>query len=128
MFFFCFYCRNSCGNVVDPVHPKVQENVDTIAYPCDGKRSSNSADIDGSEGSQTAAKIPRFELGVPTNNARDFSISMEDYLNKYMNIDIPYKNIREKISDKDIREKRQPSLHKCQGTPGSWQLYQRAFD
>ena len=97
MKFFHFCRRKSCGKDADPVHPGMQENMDTVVQPCDGKRSASSAGIIDSEGTKSAAKIARFELDVSTSNAWDLPISMVEYLNKYMHIHIPDKDIKEKI-------------------------------
>ena len=97
MTFFRFCRRKSCGKDADPVHPEMQENMDTVVQPCDGKRSASSAGIIDSEGTKSAAKIARFQLDVSTSNAWDLPISMVEYLNKYMHIHIPDKDIKEKI-------------------------------
>ena len=106
MKFFCFCRRKSCDKDADPVHPEMQENMDSVVQPCDGKRSASSADILDSEGTQSAAKIARFELDVSTSNAWDLPISMVEYLNKYMHIHIPDKDIKEKtqVLDNYIQE------------------------
>ena len=94
---FFHFCRwNSCDKYVDPVQLKVQEKVDTVVQPCDGKRNTSSTGKDGIECSRIAAKI-RFELDIPNDNALDFPISMVGYLDKYINIHIPDKDIREKV-------------------------------
>ena len=62
MKFFRFCQRKSCDKDVDPVHPKMQVNVDTVVQPCDGKVSASSAATIESESSQSAAKIAIFEL------------------------------------------------------------------
>ena len=97
MKFFRFCRRKSCDKDADPVHPEMQENMDTVVQPCDGKRSASSAGIIDSEGTQSAAKIAIFELDVSTSNACDLPSSMEEYLNKYMHIHIPDRAIKEKI-------------------------------
>ena len=71
--------------------------MDTVVQPCDGKRSASSAGIVDSEGTQSAAKIARFELDVSTSNACDLPIRIVEYLNKYMHIHIPDKDIKKKI-------------------------------
>ena len=53
---FRFSRRKSCDKDADPVHPKMQENVDTLVQPCYGKQSASSAGIIESEGFQKAAK------------------------------------------------------------------------
>ena len=68
-----------------------------MVQPCDGKRNTSSSGKDGIEGSRIAAKITRFELDIPIDNALDFPISMVGYLDKYINIHIPVKDIREKV-------------------------------
>ena len=50
-----------------------------------------------SEGSQSAAKIGKFEIDVSISNAWNFPISMVEYLNKCIHIHIPDKDIKEKI-------------------------------
>ena len=75
----------------------MQENTDTVVQSCDGKRSASSSGIIHSEGTQSAAKIAKFELDVSTSNIWDLPISMAEYLNKHMHIHIPDKKIKEKI-------------------------------
>ena len=50
-----------------------------------------------SEGSQSAAKIGKFELNVSISNAWNFPINMVEYLNKCIHIHIPDKDIKENI-------------------------------
>ena len=61
MKFFRFCRRKSCDKEADPVHPEMQENMDTVVQPCDGKWSASSVGITDSEDTQSAAKITRFE-------------------------------------------------------------------
>ena len=56
MKFFCFCRKKYCDKDSDPVHPKMQENVDAVVQPCDGKWNANSAGIIEREGSQSAVK------------------------------------------------------------------------
>ena len=76
MKFFRFCRRKSCDKDADPVHSEMQENMDTVVQPCDGKRRARSAGIIDSEGTQSAANIARYELDVSTSNAWDLPISM----------------------------------------------------
>ena len=97
MKFFRFCRRKSCDKDADPVHPEMQENMETVVQPYDGKRSASSTGIIDSEDTQIAAKIARFDLDVSTSNAWNLPISMVEYLNKYMHVHIPDKDIKEKI-------------------------------
>ena len=115
MKFFCFCRKKYCDKDSDPVHPKMQENVDAVVQPCDGKWNANSAGIIESEGSQSAVKIARFELDVTTSNVWDFPSSIVKYLNKYMNILIQYKDIKEK----NLKEHRTIQSLPVSGSPGS---------
>ena len=66
MRFFRFYRKNSCHEDVpgpdDPVQPKVQESVDTVVQPCDGKKGTSSAGIKDSEGSKLEVKYRDLNL------------------------------------------------------------------
>ena len=95
MNFFRFCRGKACDKDADPVHPKTLENGDTVVQPFDGKQSGSSAGIIESEGSQSATKIARFVLDVIISNAWDLPSSMVEYLNKYINIHIPDKDIKE---------------------------------
>ena len=99
MKFFHFWRRKSCDKDADPVHPKMQVNMNRMVQPCDGKQECQFSWHNRDWRLPSAAKIVRFKLDVSTSNGWDLpiSISMVEYLKEYMHIHIPNKDIKEKI-------------------------------